>query len=113
MQGVTEEAVTADLFDQLPGIHHRHPVSHARHDAEVMGNQQDRHVGLLLQFLQQFQHLCLDGDIQCRGRLIRYQQVRFAGQCDGYHDALFHTAGKLVWIFRVAPFDIGDTDGIE
>ena len=40
-------------FDDLAVAHHADPVGHLAHDAEVVGNQHQRHAHLLLQFLQQ------------------------------------------------------------
>jgi hypothetical protein len=113
MARITVKVCPVGLFHQLPGIHDRHPVRHAGHDAEVMGDQQDSHAGVLLQLLQQLQHLRLDGHIQCRGRFIGNQQVRLAGQRDGDHDALFHAAGQLVRILSLAAARVGNADGIE
>ncbi len=113
MCGSGIEAVAPGLLDQLPGIHDGHAVGHVGDDAEIVGDQQDRHVHLLLQFLQQFQHLGLDGDIQCRGRFVGNQQIGLAGQRDRDHHALFHAAGQLVRVFVDAAPCIGDADRVQ
>ena len=46
----------------------------------------------LHQILHQLQNLGLDGDVQCCGRLIGDQQLRFGGKRHGDHRALTHAA---------------------
>ena len=61
-----------------------------------MGDEQDRHPGLLLEALQQLQILELDGDIERGGRLVGNQHLRLAADRDGADDALLHAAAHLV-----------------
>ena len=39
-------------FDNLPGIHHGYPVAHLGDDAQIMGNEDECHVGLALQVFE-------------------------------------------------------------
>ncbi len=86
-------------LDHAPGIHHGDLVGHFGDHAEVVGDQDDRHAGLLLQVAQQVEDLRLHGDVERRGRLVGDQQVGLAGQRHGDHHALAHAAGHLVRVF--------------
>ena len=57
-------------FHKLSGIKNTNIVAHIRHHANVMGDEQDAHIGLIAQLAQQFQDLVLNNDIQGRGGLI-------------------------------------------
>ncbi|MEJ7743829.1 MAG: hypothetical protein WKF73_15595 [Nocardioidaceae bacterium] len=51
------------------------------HHRQVVADEQERHALLAANVGEQNEDLCLDGDIQCRNRLVEYQQPRFRGQC--------------------------------
>ncbi len=57
-------------FHNLPLLHDTNPVRNAPHDPQIMGDEQHRHAGFLLQIFQQFQNLRLDRDIQRGGWFI-------------------------------------------
>jgi hypothetical protein len=60
----------------------------------------DAHAEFLLDVLQQFQDLRLDGDVQRRGRLVGDQHLSGrAGERHGDHHALAHAARQLVGVF--------------
>ena len=73
MTGLTEELATRRLLYQTPRVHHGHPVGGLGHHPQVVSDEQDRHTGLLLNALEQAQHLGLDGHIQGGGGLVRDQ----------------------------------------
>ena len=58
------------LLDLLAGVEHRDPFRRLRHDAHVVGDQDQRHAGLLLQVEQEVEDLRLDGHVERRGRLV-------------------------------------------
>ena len=67
----------------------------ALHRAEIMG---DEHIGeaeLVLQPLEQLQHLLGDQRIERRGRLVADDHVRLGGERAGDADALLLAAGEL------------------
>ena len=103
MQRVGEQLGHGGLLDHLRGVHHGHVVGHFGHDAQVVGDQQDRHAHLALQGPQQIQDLGLDGDVEGRGRLVGDQQLRVAGEGHGDHHPLPHAAGELVRIVAEPP----------
>ena len=59
---------------------------------QIVSYEKDRHMEFLHQILHQLQNLGLDGDVQCCGRLIGDQQLRFGGKRHGDHRALTHAA---------------------
>ena len=83
------------LLDDAPGIHHHHPIGDLCHHAQIVGDEQDRHAGALLQILEKIEDLRLDGDVECGRRLVGDQQFRVAGQGLGDHRALpFAAVGR-------------------
>ena len=87
-------------FDDAAGIHHRDFVGAAGNHAEVMGDQDHRHVAAALLARQQIEDLRLDGDVERRGRLVGDQQFRLARQRDRNRDPLPHAAGELMRILH-------------
>ena len=63
---------------------------------QVMCNEQVGQAAALLHLVQQVQHLCTDGDIQCRDGLVGHDELRFHDQCTGNADALALAARELV-----------------
>jgi hypothetical protein len=63
-------------LDDAAGIHHRDLVGHFGDHAEIVGDQDDRHAGLLLQVAQQIEDLRLHGHVERGGRLVGDQQHR-------------------------------------
>ena len=86
------------LLDDLARIHHRDAVADFDRDPDIVGDEDHRHAELALQFAQQQQDLDLHGGIERRGRLVREQDFRLAGQRQRDHRALAHAAGHLVRI---------------
>ena len=77
-------------------VHDRHPVRAAGDDAQVVGDQDDRHAQPLPQVVDELQDLLLDGHVERGGRLVGDQQLGLAGQRHRDHHALPHAAGELV-----------------
>ena len=67
MRGRLEDTLAACQFHQASGIHDRDAIRHLRHDGEIVRDEQHRQAELGAQAGEQFQNVCLDGDIQ-RGR---------------------------------------------
>ena len=97
----------------LAGVHHRHPVRHAGHHAQIVGNQDDGRVGLLFNLRQQVHNLGLDGHVQGRGGLDGNEHLGVAGEGHGNHGALAHAAGKLVGILLGALLGVGDVHQLQ
>src|SRR5215475_3455766 len=96
--GRGQDRFGAGLLNYAPGIHDGHLVAQLRHDAQVMGDEQDRCAVRVPKPQQQLQDLCFERHVQRRSRLIGDDQLWLEQQCHRDHDALAHTAGELVRI---------------
>ena len=65
-------------FHDASGIHHRHFVGSARDHAEIVRDQDHRHVPASLFARQQIENLGLNSHVKRRGRLIGDQQFGLA-----------------------------------
>src|SRR5262249_50257881 len=97
-------------FDDLAGVHDCHLVGAFRYDAEIVGDEQHGHAEPPLELADQLEDLRLDRHVECRGWLIRDQELGRAGERHGNHDALTLAAGELVRIIPDAFLGIGDLD---
>ena len=88
MLWVFKQCFAGGLFDDMPALHHAHPVGNASHQVEIVADQQDRHAQAHLQVLEQFEDLQLHGDVQGGGGLVGNQQFWLVGQGHGDHHAL-------------------------
>ena len=93
-----EDLARRAALDDLAVIHDADPVGHLAHDAEIVGDQQHRHVELVLELEQQVEDLRLDGDVERGGRLVGDQQVGLVGERHGDHHPLPLAARELVRI---------------
>ncbi|MPM17173.1 hypothetical protein SDC9_63561 [bioreactor metagenome] len=78
-----------------------------------MCDEDDAHVGFLLQGLHKLQNLRLDGHVQGGGGLVGDEQLGLAGQGDGDHHPLAHTAGELVGILLQALVRLVDAHKLQ
>ncbi|EAP75187.1 hypothetical protein ISM_11385 [Roseovarius nubinhibens ISM] len=97
-------------LDQLTGIHHRHLVGDPRHHAEIMGDQDHRHVHLFGEIDQEPQDLRLNGHIERRGRLVRDEKIRLAHQRQRDHHPLPQPTRELMGILPQPARRGGDAD---
>jgi hypothetical protein len=74
------------------------------HDTEVVGDQDQRGPHLLLGGAERFEHLGLDGHVECGRGLVGDHHVGIIRHGDGDHDPLPHATGKLM---RVAIHPLG------
>ena len=95
MHMVEESGRLGGLHDPAR-VHYVNPVSMPGDHAHVVRNQQHRHAQPILQIPEQGEDLRLNGDIQCRRRLVGDEKLGLAGQRHGDHHALPQTAGQLV-----------------
>lgn len=86
--------VAQSVFAYASEVHDENVVADVVDDIEVMGNEQVRCVGLLLQFSKQIQYRGLDGYVERRGRLVAYDEAGRGDECprDGY--ALFFSPAQ-------------------
>ena len=73
------------FLDDLARVHDEHSRGDLAHEAEIVGHEQDRHRGLLLDRLQQVDDLGLDRHIERGRRLVGNQERRLPAQRHGNH----------------------------
>ena len=113
MQRAGEDGLGRPGFDDLPGIHHGHPVAECGDHAEIMGDQQNGGPELRVQLLQEMKDLSLDGDVEGGRRLVGDDQGGLVAEADGQHDALAHAAGELMGVALKRAFRRGHAHAPE
>jgi hypothetical protein len=58
-----ENVVNGPRLDDLAGVHHDHPVAHFGDNAQIVGDDENRHPAFIPEALQQLENLCLDGHV--------------------------------------------------
>ena len=92
---------------------HHHPIRDARDDAEVVGDEEHRGVGLLLRRAEHVEHLRLDRHVERRRGLVGDQQLRLVRDGHRDHRPLPHAAGELVGIVTGALPCLRDADDLQ
>ena len=100
-------------FDVMALLQHQHAVGNGLDHGKVVGDKQHRHALLTLDAPQQIEDLPLRGHVQCRGRLVRNQQLRREGQRHGDHHALALATGQLKRVGMVEPLRVRQADIAE
>lgn len=111
--GVVEDVVHRALLHNLARVHNGHLVADLRHHAQVVGDEDDTHLGLLLQVLHQLQDLGLDGHVQGGGGLVGDKQLGMADEAHGDHHPLAHTAGELMGVLLHALVHVVDPHQLQ
>ena len=93
MQRPAEHDFRRAAFDEAGGVHDVHPVRVARDDAEVVRDDDDGDAEPARQVFHQFENLRLNRHVESGRRLIGDQQLGIAGQANGDHHPLAHSAG--------------------
>ena len=99
-----EQPLRRGALHDLAQVHHRDVVAHMAHHRQVVGDEQVGEAQLLLELVEEVQHLGLDRHVEGGYRLIEHQEAGIEGQRPGHADALALPAGELV---RVAVDDAG------
>ena len=98
-------------FDETPQIHNPNVVRYALDDRNIVTDEEEGQSQIRLQFCEKVQHLRLYRDIQCRDRLVGYDQARMGRDCAGDRNALPLSSGQFV---RVAVEETArEIDAIE
>ncbi len=98
MLRVGKDVLQRTVFDDAPFVHDGNFVGDFSNDAEVVRNEDERHLVRALQLPQELQNRCLNGHVESRGRLIGNEEIGLAADCHGDHDTLFLPTGELVGI---------------
>jgi hypothetical protein len=75
VQGAVEEIGCIAGFNDLPGIHHRHPVGQLAGGGDIVGDQDEADFQLLLDALEHVHDIGLGQHIQGRGGLVQDDQA--------------------------------------
>ena len=79
-------------------IHHAHAVGDMAHHRQIVRHKEIGQAKLFLQILEHIDHLRLNGNVQCRDRLIADDKLRINRQSAGNSHSLPLTARKLMRI---------------
>src|SRR5215218_364077 len=101
------------LLHDLAGVHDGYTISPARHDAEIVGDQQNRHASPAAKLVEYLEDLRLYGDVQRCRWLIRYEYFWLCRQRDRDHDSLTHPAAELMRVSLESLRRIGDADFLK
>jgi hypothetical protein len=77
-------------------------------NSQIVGDEDQRHVALGAQVVDEIEDRLLDRHVECGGRLVRDQEAWFAGERHRDHDPLPHSAGELVRVLSHALLRRGD-----
>ena len=88
MPRIPEQGRRAARFDYLTGVHHRDTVGEFLYDAHIVRYQKHGTVSFFPDLLQQFEDLCLHGDIECGRWFVGNDEVWVIRECGGDHHAL-------------------------
>lgn len=90
--GIQEKLLRVRAFAHLTAVHDKNTVGDFRDHTQIVSDKLHGHVKTLLQILDQFEDLSLNGDIQGRGGFVGDQKNRIARQGHGDHRPLAHPA---------------------
>ena len=96
MERILEQILGLGIFHTLAQIHDHDLVADVLDHAQIVGDKDIGQLFLILQIHQQIQDLCLNGNVQCRDRLVADDELRVHGQCAADADALAAAAVQLV-----------------
>ena len=100
VQRLRVEVVGGGLLDHPAEVHDADPVADVPHDGQVVGDDEVGEVELVLQLLEQVDHLRLHRDVEGRDRLVGDDELGLDGQRPGDADPLALAAGELVRVLR-------------
>jgi len=98
VQRMVEQRVHVGLFNDASQVHHEDTLRHLRDEAQVVGDEENRHAEFVLKVEHQFENLRSGGDVQRGRRLVGDEEIRIAGQRQRDHRPLAHSAAQLVGI---------------
>src|SRR4051794_8484477 len=99
---VLEDVCDLALLDDPACVHHRHPVARLRHDADVVGDQQQGGREVLPQVVEDLHDLRLDQHVERGGGLVGHDEGRAQHERQRDHQSLAHAPGELVGVGAVA-----------
>ena len=112
-RGWSRTSSTVPCLDDAAGVHHGDVVDGLGDDAEVVGDQEQRGPGPVLDRLDELEDLALDGHVEGRRGLVGDDQLGVAAERHRDHDPLPHAARQLVRVLLQAPLGVGDADVLQ
>jgi hypothetical protein len=88
MRPADEDLVARAGLDDAAEIHDRDAIAHMADDAEFVRNEEHGQAKVPSEVMQKIEHLCLDGDIERRDRLVENEQLGPDGKGACQPDAL-------------------------
>ena len=88
--------ITWTTLNNMPKIHNTNTIGNMFYHGKVMGDEEVGQTQLFLKLDQQIDNLRLNGNIQCRYRLITDNKFRIYSQSSRNTDTLPLSAGKLM-----------------
>ena len=110
---VVEDGFGGAAFDHAAAIHHQQMIDVLRDHAQIVRDQDQRHLALVDQVADQIEDLLLYGHVERRRGLVGNQQVGLAGQGHGNGDALALAARECMRIGVEAPRGVGYAHAVE
>ena len=107
VHGIFENLLHRAFFHDSAGVHDDDVIHHFRDDAEVVRDKHDTAAYLFLYVAQKVKYLRLNGNVQSGSRFVRDDKLGVAAKSHCYHDALAHTARKLMRIGLIHMFGHG------
>ena len=98
MQRIAVDLTRGGFFHERAEVHHSDPVGDVPNDREVVGDDDVGEPELLLQLLQEVEHLGLHRDVEGRDRFVGDDEFGIDAECAGDADPLPLPAGELVGI---------------
>ena len=113
MLGRGENFLGRAALHDLAVLHHAGAVRHLAHDAEIVRDEQHRHMQLALQVLQKVEDLRLDRHVERGRRLVGDEQIGLVRERHGDHHALALAARKLVRVGGKPVLRVADADFLQ
>ena len=106
---IVKNVIRSAVFDDFPRIHDGNFIRHVRHDAQIVRNENDGQFSLFLQFVNEFQNLRLNRNVERRRRLVADKDIGIGSQGDRDDDTLAHATRKLKGILVIADSRFGNS----
>src|SRR5262245_33422602 len=111
--GIREELTHPTVLDDLASVHDRDLIAHFGDNTEVVGDENQRYPGFLLDVFEEVEVLRLNGDIQIGRGLVSNDKPWATRKGDRTHDTLPHATTHLVRIFAHTCRGRRDADGAQ
>ena len=110
MLRICENILCVSVFDDLAVVHNGNFFAYAAHDAQVVGDEEQRNAALFVEPPEHVENLGLHRHVEGGGRLVEDEKLRVVDEGRRDHRALALTAGELMRIFFVGEVRLGQTD---